>query len=131
MATLGNDATVAGKTVEDAPPASSIGYYARKDGVRDLSAGDEGIQNLFTNSQWRSAVWIDGQLEWTDTPGCSITDSGTRTYRIIDYGNYVLMAPKEESAQNEANNPAETDLETIRSSDTLYVSHQSANTAFS
>jgi hypothetical protein len=63
------------------------------------------IREVESSSNWRKAIFVDGELRWTDNSGTEIGDLVQgRGWKMRNFGNYMLLAPldnEDESKEKE------------------------------
>lgn len=122
MDSSSKDSSAVQGEVGSAGPSSAAQTNAVKELPTFSFDGEEYIGDILSKNVWRKAVQVDGELRWTDRSGTQVGElvPKNRTWKIRNYGSYMLLAPKEEIEEKTAESPAEFDAQAIMRDGNLY-----------
>lgn len=94
----------------------------QNDQTPPITRDDEYVHRIIDENVWRKAVHVDGELRWVNGSG-GIGDpvAFDRVWKMRSFGEYMLLAPKEEVEEPDIPRKIENfDPKAIMADDTLY-----------
>lgn len=86
-----------------------------------ITRDDAYVHKLLSENVWRKAIHVDGEFKWVDESG-SLGEpvSMDRTWKMRSFGQYVLLAPKDEAeGQNTLEDLENFDAEAVMADESL------------